>query len=119
MLHIVAAIDPAVTVSVAAAALGPVGAYMVAARRLSGKISNSDAQQLWEESRAIRQWSTDRLEAQDEEISELRKTVSSLTSRVSLLESEKLELQDELNRARRIISRNRTEMKGVENEESA
>jgi hypothetical protein len=33
---------------------GALGAYLAAARRLSGKVRTSDAAQLWEESRAIR-----------------------------------------------------------------
>lgn len=100
-----AAIDPAVTVSVVAAALGPIGAYLVAARRLSGKIANSDAEQLWEESRAIREWSQSRLQTQEDEIVELRKTVGDLSRRIGDLESEKLELLDQLQRSRRIIAR--------------
>lgn len=83
-----AAIDPAVTVAVIAAALGPIGAYLVAARRLSGKIANSDAEQLWEESRAIRQWSGERLNEQDKEIITLRNTLIELQKRCAALEAE-------------------------------
>jgi hypothetical protein len=75
LLHVLAAIDPAVTIAVLAAAIGPIGAYLVAARRLSGKINNSDAEQLWAESKAIRDWSNDRLNAQDMEIRSLRKAL--------------------------------------------
>lgn len=88
MLVLVAAIDPAVTVAVVAAALGPIGAYLVAARRLSGKIANSDAEQLWEESRAIREWSNNRLTIQDQEIKSLRKALSDLNNRFASLEAE-------------------------------
>lgn len=40
---------------VLAALVGALGTYLVAARRLSGKITTSAASELWEESRAIRQ----------------------------------------------------------------
>ena len=43
-----------IILAVAAALLGPLGAYIVAARRMSGKIATSDASDLWKESAAIR-----------------------------------------------------------------
>lgn len=96
MLPMLAAIDPAVTVAVIAAALGPIGAYLVAARRLSGKIANSDAEQLWEESKAIREWSGARLNAQDDEIVRLRENLIELTKRCTILETENRLIRQQL-----------------------
>lgn len=47
--------DPAVLIPIVIAIITPIGAYVLAARRMSGKIGTSDAEQLWEESRSIRE----------------------------------------------------------------
>lgn len=88
-----------VAAAIIAAILGPIGAYVVAARKMSGKIGTSDADQLWAESKAIRDWSTNRLEAQENEIRDLRSALSDLTSRCSRLENENASLKDELGKA--------------------
>lgn len=88
MLLLVAALDPSVTIAVFAAAIGPIGAYLVAARRLSGKIANSDAEQLWAESKSIRDWSKDRLESCEDEIRELREALGKISSRLAVVEAE-------------------------------
>jgi chromosome segregation ATPase len=46
--------DPAVYIPVAVAIVTPLAAYLLAARRMSGKVQTSDAGELWAESRAIR-----------------------------------------------------------------
>lgn len=43
-----------ILVPLAVALVAPVGAYVLAARRMSGKIATSDAARLWDESRDIR-----------------------------------------------------------------
>jgi peptidoglycan hydrolase CwlO-like protein len=48
-------VNTAVLIAVAAAVLGPLFAYMASARRLSGRISTSEASSLWTESAAMRQ----------------------------------------------------------------
>jgi regulator of replication initiation timing len=58
---------------------GPLIAYFGVARRASGKIATSEASQLWEESRSIREWATNR-------ISELNATVAKLQGQIELLE---------------------------------
>ena len=47
--------EGAVIASIAVALIAPVGAYLLAARKMSGKIGTSDAGQLWQESKAIRE----------------------------------------------------------------
>jgi hypothetical protein len=83
-----AAVDPGY-VAVAVALLGPLGAYLVAARQMSGKIKNSEASELWAESRSIRDWSSARIKECHEHIDELEK-------RIDELEEENRKLRDEL-----------------------
>jgi len=70
------------------ACIGPVGAYLVAVRQLSGKIKNSDASELWEESRSIREWATARNK-------ELNEHIDQLEARVAELERSNRELMEE------------------------
>ena len=58
-------------IALVAALAAPVGAYLVAARRFSGKIETSDAKELWAESRDIRRWSKERIEALERRVDEL------------------------------------------------
>lgn len=67
-------------IAVVAAVAAPLGAYLVAARRFSGKIETSDAKQLWQESRSIREWSVKR-------IAELNGVIRTLEHRVASLEA--------------------------------
>lgn len=98
--------EPSPTALVALiAAIGPVGAYLLAARKMSGKIGTSDAEQLWAESKAIRDWSKERLEMQDKEITDLREALSALSSRCSALEKENETLRDDLLQANDHISK--------------
>jgi hypothetical protein len=57
----------------------PLVTYLVAARQFSGKIATSDATDLWEESRSIRDWSQKR-------INELNDLVVHLERRVAEVE---------------------------------
>jgi hypothetical protein len=79
------AVDPGL-LAVFAAILGPAGAYLVAVRQLSGKIKNSEASELWEESRSIREWSTAR-------VKELNEHIRELEARVDELEAENRQLK--------------------------
>lgn len=78
---VLATIDPLFGVLVVGL-VGPVGAYLVAARKMSGKIATTEATQLWAESAAIREWSSARIDKCDEEIirlnAELDKTKAEL-----------------------------------------
>lgn len=72
---IFAQIDPAFG-AVMVAAISALVTYLVAARGLSGKIKNSDAQELWAESRSIREWSTSRVKDLNEHVDELEKRLA-------------------------------------------
>lgn len=65
--------------------VGPLLTYLVAARKLSGRIKDSEASSLWEESRSIREWSTER-------VRELTKHIDELETRMVSLETKNGEL---------------------------
>lgn len=76
----------------------PLVAYIVATRRLSGKISTSEASELWKESTAIRHDYRDRLRFADDHLRELE-------GRVRALEKENTTLQQENERLRAKVER--------------
>lgn len=78
----------ATIVAMIAAVAAPLGAYLLAARRFSGKIETSDARELWAESRAIRDWSMGRIQ-------ELNELVRRLEERIKLLEEDNKVLTQE------------------------
>jgi hypothetical protein len=74
-----------ITPSVIAIAVGlaaPIVSYIIAARRFSGKIETTEAKDLWAESKAIRDWSRERIDA--------------LEARIVALEVENRELRTQL-----------------------
>lgn len=79
----------ATLVALIAAIAGPAVAYLAAAKRFSGSIEHSDATDLWEESRQIRDWS--------------ERQIESLRGRLAGLEKENEELKVSLRRAQRRI----------------
>jgi hypothetical protein len=85
--------DPSL-VAIIVALIAPIGAYLLAARKMSGKINTSEATDLWAESKAIRDWSAERLKACDEEIAALRTALSSALSRIDALEKENNRLKE-------------------------
>jgi chromosome segregation ATPase len=101
--------DPVIGVIIAAM-LGAMGSYLAVARKLSGKINTSDATELWNESRSIREWSADRIATLTSQVSELEHRVevvegynlTLVTEKQKLLERIQ-ELQTEL-----VASRNTT-----------
>lgn len=72
--------DPSLIVAIGAFLLVPLVGYFGIVRRASGKIGTSEAEQLWEESRAIREWATTR-------ITELNGVVEKLEKKVDELEA--------------------------------
>lgn len=79
---LIAAVDPTL-LAVAAAVAAPIGAYLIAVRRLSGRIGSSDAHDLWEESKSIRDWSSQRIDALVRENEELRAELARIDNRLS------------------------------------
>jgi uncharacterized coiled-coil DUF342 family protein len=79
--------DPVVGV-ILAAVVGPMGAYIVAARKMSGQIKDSEATELWAESRSIREWSTSRVKELDDHVNELELRLTELEIKNGELASE-------------------------------
>lgn len=86
----------AALVAVIAALAGPLLTYLVAARRLSGKIATSDASDLWTESRSIR-------EDYQRRIEELNAVVARCEKRIELLEDRNKALYLENGQLKRMI----------------
>jgi predicted RNase H-like nuclease (RuvC/YqgF family) len=89
-------IDPGTTGAFMAALVGAAASYIVAARRFSGKIETTEAKELWTESRAIRKWSQERIEALNGIVDRLEKRNVELEARVEHLENENTALHREL-----------------------
>jgi hypothetical protein len=93
-LKVIASIDPGL-IALVVALIAPLGAYLVTVRRLSGRIKNSEATELWAESRSIRDWSAARIKELDDEISNMEKRLRSLEEKNSELVLEnRLIIQD-------------------------
>lgn len=103
------------------ALFSPLITYLIAARRLSGRIRDSEASELWAESRSIREWSTDRVKELNQHVDELEervrefetanselvkenrvhgRTIYELRNQITELKSENLRLRDLLDRIR-------------------
>lgn len=61
-----------------AAAVGAFASYLAVVRRLSGKVSTSEATDLWAESRSIREWSADRITSLQAEVHDLQVRMATL-----------------------------------------
>lgn len=91
---LLAAVESPWLVAVIGAFVLPLVTYLVAARRFSGRIESSEAADLWEESRSIRDWSQAHIKELREEIDTLRANhsecethLAEATKRISALEA--------------------------------
>lgn len=76
----------AAIVAIIAAIGAPLAAYLVAAKRFSGRIESSDAAELWAESRSIRDWSQRRIDELQREVTRLREELRVARGRIAELE---------------------------------
>jgi chromosome segregation ATPase len=90
-------------IPLAAAIVAPVGAYLLAARRFSGDIAKTDANALWEESRAIRADYRDQLLSRDQRIAKLDKRIAALERDKDALSKENYELRVEVLHCRALV----------------
>lgn len=98
----IAAIDPLIGI-VAVAIVGPLGTYLIAARKLSGKIGSSDASELWQESRSMRAWSTDQITTLTARIAKVEQQNADLSSSNTNLVQQIRDLSELLGAARKEI----------------
>jgi chromosome segregation ATPase len=92
-----------------AALAAPFVTYVVTARRFSGKIATSDATDLWAESKAIREWSQERMAQMSQDLDRERQRVTQLEARIKGLE----EREDGLNQ---VISDQKAEIENLSTE---
>lgn len=78
------------------AVIGPLFAYLAAARKLSGKIETSEAADLWEEAARLRQEYKD-------EIRELREQLDNCSNEIKKMKEENKMLLGEVNRLKDAI----------------
>jgi uncharacterized coiled-coil DUF342 family protein len=88
--------NPVVIAAIVGALLAPIGAYLLAAKKMSGRISTTDADQLWEEAGEIRKDYRDQISSLRREIDELRKFVSSQQDVIASLRTTNAELLNRL-----------------------
>lgn len=99
-----AAIDPLVGIGgVLVALVGPLATYLIAARKLSGKIDSSDATELWQESRSIRDWSKAQIEMLTARIAAVEQQNATLASANADLVGQIRDLSQLLGAARKEI----------------
>lgn len=87
--------------AIAAIILAPLGAYLVAARQFSGKIKTSDASDLWEESRSIRNWSQGRINELTELVDKLEKRIKTVEETNDTLVLENAHLLQQVDRLKK------------------
>lgn len=78
----------ALFVALVAAVASPVVAYITTSRRLSGKISHSDADSLWAESASIREDYRSQIRTLREQLSESQRRERELERRIQEIEDE-------------------------------
>lgn len=91
---LVATIDDtaALIVGLLGVILGPLVAYVVASRKLSGKIATSEAADLWAESSRLREDYRKQLARSEQRVTQLQARVDEQDERIEALETENREL---------------------------
>ena len=87
-------------VPIIVALIAPLAAYLGIARKLSGRIAHSDAEQLWEEARVMREEYRTRALECELEIKKLRDELQTCTTRNTTLRRENRRLRNDPSRPR-------------------
>lgn len=102
---------------------GSLGAYLLAARRFSGKVETTEASRLWDAAESLRKELTARNEYLRKTIEKLEAKIAGLEGRIMVLEDHNEELHrenEDLKQAaleqERIIAEQRARIKALENE---
>ena len=86
----------AILVPVLVALVAPLGAYLLAARKMSGRIGTSDVADLWAESKSMRNDYRERLHRSDERVDELEERISKLEGLNQSLAADNANLRQEV-----------------------
>lgn len=87
--------------------LGPLLTYLIAARRLSGRIKDSEASELWAESRSIRDWTTERVRELTQHVDQLETRITELEVKNGELLAENRRLMEENQHLTRLLEQER------------
>ena len=85
--------NSATWVPIVVAIVAPIGAYVLAARKMSGKVSTSDATQLWKEAGAIRDDYRGQLQLADARVQNLEVRIGTLEDKNDILLAENAALK--------------------------
>lgn len=108
--------DPAAIIAIAAAILSPVGAFLVASRKMSGRIDTTDADKLWQEASDIRADYRDRVLACQDENARLRNELATARSEVATLRMELATSRNDLAGARNELADERNEIASLKHQ---
>lgn len=106
--------DPTTLVAVIAAVAAPIGAYLLAARKMSGRIRTSDASDLWAESRDIREDYKAQLEKANERTSRLEDRVARLERTNAELVGENIVLRARVTELEQLVDTQRQTIAALE-----
>lgn len=95
--------NPTLFAAIVVALFGPVATYVVAVRKLSGKVGTSEASQLWEESRSIRNDYRAQIEHLNDTVKQCEGRISTLEHRNDDLLRENGRLTQKVEELKRII----------------
>lgn len=93
----------AVLIPIVCALIAPMVTYIVAAKRMSGKIATSDAGELWEESKSIREDYRERILAAAERTVQLEARVGTLEGINNQLQNENFQLKHKVEQLEELI----------------
>jgi chromosome segregation ATPase len=108
-------VDPAIVVPVLLAVIAPIGAYLLAARKMSGKIGTSDATELWRESKSIRDDYRTRISGLVERIRELELRSDKLEDMNTVLVRENNRLATKVTELEELVTSLRKTITSLEN----
>jgi len=97
------------------AVIAPLGAYLLAARKMSGKVATSDANALWKEASAIRDDYRDRITKANDRQAALETRVATLEGQNNDLVKENYELRTEITSLKTLVSTLQATIKRLEN----
>ena len=89
--------------AIIAVIVGPLVTYLIAARKVSGRIKDSDATELWAESKAIREWSAKRIKELDDHIDKIQQHLDRVEKANGSLTKENHKLTQEIDALRGTI----------------
>jgi len=111
---LLAEVNYAVWIPLAVAIVAPLGAYILAARKMSGKVATSDADALWREASAIRDDYRNRITLANDRQAALEARVALLEGQNNDLVKENYELKIEISGLKTLVDTMQATIKRLE-----